>query len=100
MCEVLFLAESATAMSKMMRDMNVKPSGSIDRDFVAMMIPHHQGAIEMAQAELRHGHGAELRPIVQEIVVDQMNEIAMMRLAVGETLPPSVPSPTGTGEPR
>jgi hypothetical protein len=54
-----FLAENDTAMSKMMADMTIRPSGDIDRDFVAMMIPHHQGAIDMAQAELRHGHNAQ-----------------------------------------
>ena len=90
-----FLSENIIAMNKMMDDMAVKPAGDIDRDFVAMMIPHHQGAIDMAQVELRYGHSAKLHPIVQEIVVDQMNEIALMRLAVGEALPPSVASPTG-----
>lgn len=98
--ERVFLAENATAMKRMMTDMNVEPTGNIDRDFVAMMISHHQGAIDMAQAELRYGHSARLRPIVQEIVVDQMKEITMMRLAVGETLPPSVPSPTGLSPPE
>lgn len=96
--EVSFLRENDTAMNKMMADMTVKPTGNIDRDFVAMMIPHHQGAIDMAQAELRYGHSAQLRPIVQEIIVDQMNEITMMRLAVGEALPPSVASPTGVSQ--
>jgi uncharacterized protein (DUF305 family) len=46
-----FLAENAAAMTKMMNDMTIKPTGNIDRDFVAMMVPHHQGAIDMAQAE-------------------------------------------------
>jgi uncharacterized protein (DUF305 family) len=93
-----FLTETAAAMNKMMIDMNVKPTGNIDRDFVAMMIPHHQGAIDMAEAELRYGHSSRLRPVVQEIIVDQMNEIALMRLAVGETLPPSAASPTGVSQ--
>jgi uncharacterized protein (DUF305 family) len=90
-----YLAETAAAMNKMMADMSIKPTENIDRDFVAMMIPHHQGAIDMARAELRYGHSAQLRPVVQEIIVDQMYEITMMRLAVGETLPPSAASPTG-----
>ena len=59
-----------------------------------MMIPHHQGAIDMAQAELRHGHNEQLRRIAQEIIVTQQQEIATMRLAVGEGLPPSTVSPT------
>jgi hypothetical protein len=78
----------------MMNDMAVKPTGDVDRDFVAMMVPHHQGAIDMAQAELRYGHDAGLKRIAQEIVVDQIEQISLMRLAVGEPLPPSVSSPT------
>jgi len=70
------------AMSKMMAAMAVKPSGDVDTDFVATMVPHHQGAIEMAQAELRHGHNEQLRRIAQEIIVDQTQEIAAMQLAV------------------
>ena len=89
-----FMAENAAAMTKMMNDMTIKPTGNIDRDFVAMMVPHHQGAIDMAQAELRYGSEAQLRRIAQEIIVDQIQQISMMRLAVGEHLPPSVSSPT------
>ena len=88
-----FLAENATAMDKMMDGMAPKPSGDVDRDFVAMMVPHHQGAIDMAQAELRHGHNEQLRRIAQEIIVEQQQEIAAMRLALGQPLPPSVASP-------
>lgn len=75
-------------------DMAVTPTGDIDRDFVAMMVPHHQGAIDMAEAVLRYGHNETLRRLAQEIVVTQQQEIAAMRLAVGEKLPPSIPSPT------
>ncbi|WP_149138130.1 DUF305 domain-containing protein [Cupriavidus campinensis] len=89
-----FLAESDAAMTKMMDDMAVKPSGNVDEDFVAMMIPHHQGAIDMAMAELRHGKNEQLRRIAQEIIVDQLQEIAAMRLALGQPLPPSTPAPT------
>ena len=81
-------------MTKMMNDMTIKPIGNIDRDFVSMMVPHHQGAIDMAQAELRYGREAQLRHIAQEIIVDQIQQISLMRLAVGEPLPPSVSSPT------
>jgi uncharacterized protein (DUF305 family) len=89
-----FLAENAAAMTKMMNEMTIKPTGNIDRDFVALMVPHHQGAIDMAQAELRYGREAQLRRIAQEIIVDQIQQISLMRLAVGESLPPSVSSPT------
>jgi uncharacterized protein (DUF305 family) len=77
----------------MMVDMGITPSGDVDRDFVAMMVPHHQGAIEMAQAELRYGRNETLRRMAQEIIVTQQEEIAAMRLSAGEPLPPSVPSP-------
>ena len=72
----------------------VKPTGDIDRDFVDMMVPHHQGAIDMAKAILRYGHNEKIKRLAQEIIVTQQQEIAAMRLAVGEKLPPSMPSPT------
>jgi uncharacterized protein (DUF305 family) len=92
-----FLSENGAAMNKMMADMTIKPTGDVDRDFVAMMVPHHQGAIDMAKAELKYGHNEQLRRIAQEIIVTQQQEIPVMRLAVGEELPPSVPSPTQPG---
>ncbi len=92
--EASFLDENEAAMKKMMNEMTVKPSGDVDRDFVAMMVPHHQGAIDMALAVLRHGRNAQIRRLAQEIIVTQQEEIAAMRLAVGDPLPPSVPSPT------
>src|SRR5580700_443904 len=91
--EMPFLTDNVTAMSKMMVDMGITPSGDVDRDFVAMMVPHHQGAIDMAQAELRHGHNEQLRRIAQEIIVAQQQEIAAMRLALGQPLPPSDAAP-------
>ena len=84
-------------MDRMMDAMHGRPSGNVDRDFVAMMIPHHQGAIEMAVAELRYGTNPQLKRIAQEIIVDQQQEIAAMRIAVGEPLPPSGPAPTQSG---
>jgi uncharacterized protein (DUF305 family) len=89
-----YLAENDAAMTRMMNDMAVKPTGDADRDFVEMMIPHHQGAIDMAEAILRYGRNEQLRRIAQEIIVDQQQEIAAMRLALGDPLPPSVPAPT------
>ncbi len=97
--EASFLAENDAAMTKMMMDMAVKPSGDVDRDFVAMMTPHHQGAIEMAQTLLRYGHNEQLRRLAQEIIVTQQQEIATMRLAIGESLHPSVPAPTQPAPP-
>jgi hypothetical protein len=92
--ETPYLAENDKAMRRMMQDMAVKPSGDVDRDFVAMMVPHHQGAIDMAIAVLRYGHNEKLKRLAQEIIVTQQQEIAAMRLAIGQPLPPSVPSPT------
>lgn len=92
--EAPFLTENAAAMDKMMADMTVTPTGDVDADFAAMMIPHHQGAIDMALAELRHGKNEQLRRIAQEIVVEQQQEIAAMRLALGQPLPPSAPAKT------
>ena len=92
--EAPFLHESAMAMEDMMTGMEVDPTGDVDADFAAMMIPHHQGAIDMAIAELRHGTNEQLRRIAQEIIVDQQQEIATMRLALGQPLPPSIPAPT------
>lgn len=92
--EIPFLTENAAAMDKMMAGMDVKPTGDADADFVAMMIPHHQGAIDMAVAELRYGKNEQLRRIAQEIIVDQQQEIPAMRLALGQRLPPAAPAPT------
>jgi len=92
--EKSFLNENDAAMTKMMNDMAVKPSGDIDRDFVAMMTPHHQGAIDMAVLELRYGTNEQLRRIAQEIIVDQMQEIAAMKLAIGEQVSTTPPAPT------
>ena len=60
-----FLTENDAAMNKMMSDMTVKPSGDVDHDFVAMMVPHHQGAIDMARAELQYGKNEQLRRIAR-----------------------------------
>jgi hypothetical protein len=87
--EVQFLNESNAAMKTMMAAMDVKPSGDVDAEFVAMMIPHHKGAIDMAQAELRYGRNEQLRRLAQEIIVTQQDEIAAMRLATGQPLKPS-----------
>jgi uncharacterized protein (DUF305 family) len=84
--EALFLAENRAAMEKMMAGMKANPSGDVDHDFIGMMIPHHQGAIDMAQAELRYGRNEQLRRMAQEIIVAQQQEIAVMRLAEAEPL--------------
>ena len=92
--EASFLVENDAAMRKMMNDMAVTPTGDVDADFVAMMVPHHQGAIDIALAVLRHGRNPQIRRLAQEIIVTQQQEIAAMRLAVGQPLPPSLPAAT------
>jgi Domain of unknown function (DUF305) len=87
--EKAFLDASRSAMNKMMAGMDLNPSGNADRDFAAMMIPHHQGAIDMAKAELLYGRDEQLRRIAQEIVVEQQQEIAAMRLAPSQQAPAS-----------
>lgn len=92
--EAPYLQENDAAMTKMMDDMAVKPTGDANRDFVEMMIPHHQGAIDMAVAYLRYGNNEQLKRIAQEIIVDQQQEIAAMRMALGDPLPASTAAPT------
>jgi hypothetical protein len=58
-----------------------------------MMMPHHQSAIDMAQAVLRSGRNEQIRRPAQEIIVTQQQEIAAMRLTIGDPLPLSEPSP-------
>ena len=79
-----FLDANDAAMNTMMRNMTIEPSGDVDRDFVALMVPHHEAAIAMAQALLRDGRNEKLRRMAQEIIVTQQQEIAVMRLAIGE----------------
>jgi len=94
--EALFLARNDAAMTRMMAAMKIKPSNDVDRDFVAMMVPHHQGAIDMAEAELSYGYNEPLLGLAQEIIATQQQEIVAMRLAIGQPLPPSAPSPAQT----
>jgi hypothetical protein len=88
-----FLSENGAAMNRMMADMMIKPTGDVDRDFVAMMMPHHQGAIDMAKAELKYGHNEQLRGLAQQIVAKQQQEIMVMRdAAAGGASAPARPS--------
>lgn len=89
-----FQAAMEAAMTRMHADMAVDFTDDADRDFARMMIPHHQGAIDMAVAELRYGRDERLRRLAQEIVVDQQQEIALMHLVLGDRLPPGAPAPT------
>ena len=61
---------------KMMKDMTMSPSGDADKDFAMMMIPHHQGAIDMAEIELKYGKDPDLRKMAEKIIHAQKEEIA------------------------
>jgi uncharacterized protein (DUF305 family) len=68
------------ADEKMMKEMSAPPyTGDADRDFVAHMIPHHQGAIDMAEIELKYGKDPGLKRLAKSIVAAQHNEIEYMR---------------------
>jgi uncharacterized protein (DUF305 family) len=77
-----YLSEAASAMTRMMAAMENAPTGDADRDFVAGMVPHHEGAVEMAQAELKFGKNIALERIAQEIIVTQRDEIVAMHRAL------------------
>ncbi len=67
------------ANDKMHQDMNIKMTGDADVDFVQGMIPHHQGAVDMAKIVLQYGSDPEIKKIAQEIIAAQEKEIAMFR---------------------
>jgi len=70
----------AKAMTTMQHDMmSMKLTGDADKDFVMMMIPHHQAAIDMAKVELQYGKDPEIRKLAEDIVAAQDKEIATMK---------------------
>jgi len=96
--ETSYMAENRAAMNKMMKDMEVKPSGNVDADFTAMMIPHHQGAVDMAEAELHYGHNRKLRRIARNIIAGQRQQIGAMRAALGQPLSEVTSSAAQSGQ--
>lgn len=73
-------AEMDAAMARMMKDMHAaRPTGNPDIDFLAMMIPHHEGAVDMARALLRHGRDAATRRLAEDIIASQTTEIQGMQ---------------------
>jgi Domain of unknown function (DUF305) len=74
-------SELNSSMQKMHAAMaSVKPSGKSDVDFVRLMVPHHQAAIDMAKTELLHATDPQIRRLAQEIITDQQSEIELMQL--------------------
>ena len=86
-----FYAEMATVNVRMHEAMQIEPSGNIDRDFARMMIPHHQGAVDMARALLKHGQDERLKRLAQSIIVEQGQEIAYMHTLLDARPHESIP---------
>jgi uncharacterized protein (DUF305 family) len=72
------MGEAMSVMHKGMHSAGY--TGEPDHDFVTMMIPHHQGAIDMAKALLLYGKDQQLKRLAQEIIADQQNEVQLMQL--------------------
>jgi uncharacterized protein (DUF305 family) len=64
---------------KMHAEMAIEFTGNADIDFMKGMIPHHQGAIDMARVVLEHGEDPEVRKLAEEVIAAQKGEIAMMK---------------------
>ncbi len=86
--------EMQSAMMKMHEGMaGVEASGRCDADFVRLMVPHHQAAIDMAKTELLYGKDPAMRRLAQEIITGQQSEIELMQLwlknhdGTGHTVP-------------
>ena len=75
----VFHSEMAQVNARMHEAMDIVPSGDVERDFLRMMIPHHQGAIDMAVVLLKHGTDERLKRLAQSIIVEQSQEVAYMR---------------------
>ena len=81
-----FMQVMDASMKHMDREMaNAPMNGNVDHDFATMMMPHHQGAIDMAKAELIYGKDPVMRRLAQEIIVDQQSEIDAMQLWLTKT---------------
>ena len=82
-----FLAESRAAMDKMMAGMDVRPTGDVDADFAAMMIPHHQGAIDMVDVLFKSygaAQGDDIYKFASDVYADQTTEIEVMKQMLAE----------------
>ena len=83
--DAAFSQDMDASMQKMDHDMSSgKMTGDPDHDFAVMMVPHHQGAIDMAEVELKYGKDPHLRALCQRIIVAQRKEIAQMNAWLAE----------------
>jgi uncharacterized protein (DUF305 family) len=86
-------SELKATMDRMHASMSsVTPSGDNDVDFVKLMLPHHQAAVEMAKTQLLHGKDSQIRRLAQEIITDQQSEIELMQLWLKQREPGSLKS--------
>ncbi|MDR8394834.1 MAG: DUF305 domain-containing protein [Paraburkholderia sp.] len=68
------------ADERMMREMSAPPyTGDTDKDFVSHMMPHHQGAIDMAEVEVKYGKDPDMKRLAKNIIRAQREEIAYMK---------------------
>lgn len=99
-----YASEMNVGMAKMMSDMHAPGyTGDTDIDFIAMMIPHHQGAVDMARLVLQDGTDPVTRKLAEEIIASQTVEIegmtrrlAQLRSGVKRTVPDGYPALGGT----
>jgi uncharacterized protein (DUF305 family) len=68
---------------------SLQPTGDNDADFVRLMLPHHQAAIDMAKTQLVYGQDPQMRRLAQEIITDQQSEIELMQLWLKQRQPKS-----------
>jgi hypothetical protein len=82
------------AMDTMMHGMDVPYTGNADHDFVTGMLPHHQGAVDMARVELQYGHDPALKKLARDIIASQSREQTFMRNWLARhPLPDAAPKP-------
>ena len=98
-----FYKETKSAMTQMDAAMTQADGvlmGDPDRDFIALMIPHHQGAIDMAKAVLLHGNDPALKNIAQEVIAEQSIEIAYLQKIQARLIAdaPSAPAPAAASQ--
>ena len=87
-----FMHAMNESMDRMDNGMKSAPmNADADHDFATMMMPHHQGAIDMAKAELLYGKNPVMRRLAEEIIVDQQSEIQAMELWLSKQ-PKAIPA--------